>query len=383
MSSPSTSQADQNNKTQEPNPNAQNFGDLTLSEAVNLLNVYVNIINQQSKQLQKCDDLRIYDQNVKQAQQQHITHLCKVVEGCKCDVVSAASKNALNEELNRNQDTEQRENDNDVQPNENLKCEPVQITLEHLDKYPILDTVKLTEELVKFLDVYQINLEEYAESYLGIARESAAAFFESPKPWIVLTFSERAPFIRIKMFLDEVESVKNGNLPAIVQNPPEVVGNGQLPLPDAISNVFSEALMAYRLNESQNQPNWPNAPPVESNLMQTPVIRSETEFMITKGGVRKRRRVEAREQAIIQAEYEKNGKPTGKRRAELAKELNLSAHTVKKWFDKIEQAKQEEVVEHRGNQLANFNNNLNLLTQLQNFPNFAYYLPSNISHNFQ
>ncbi|EGT33678.1 hypothetical protein CAEBREN_06506 [Caenorhabditis brenneri] len=78
------------------------------------------------------------------------------------------------------------------------------LTQAQYDKYTTLDTERLVKQIKEFLSNNSISQRQFGEHILGLSQGSVSDLLARPKSWVQLTQKGREPFIRMKLFLDEM-----------------------------------------------------------------------------------------------------------------------------------------------------------------------------------
>lgn len=80
------------------------------------------------------------------------------------------------------------------------------LTQEQYDTYTSLDTELLVKQIKDFLTVNSISQRQFGEFILGLSQGSVSDLLARPKTWAQLTQKGREPFIRMQLFMDDVET---------------------------------------------------------------------------------------------------------------------------------------------------------------------------------
>uniref|UniRef100_A0A1I7UHR2 Homeobox protein cut-like n=1 Tax=Caenorhabditis tropicalis TaxID=1561998 RepID=A0A1I7UHR2_9PELO len=78
------------------------------------------------------------------------------------------------------------------------------LTQAQYDKYTTLDTELLVKQIKEFLTSNSISQRQFGEHILGLSQGSVSDLLARPKSWAQLTLKGREPFIRMKLFMDDV-----------------------------------------------------------------------------------------------------------------------------------------------------------------------------------
>ena len=81
------------------------------------------------------------------------------------------------------------------------------VTQEDFDKHPNINTDELVKQIKENLSQFSISQRLFGENVLGLSQESVSNLLAHPKPWHMLTQKGREPFIRMKIFLEDSESI--------------------------------------------------------------------------------------------------------------------------------------------------------------------------------
>ena len=81
------------------------------------------------------------------------------------------------------------------------------ITQEDFDRYPNINTDELVKQVKENLSQFSISQRLFGENVLGLSQGSVSDLLARPKPWHMLTQKGREPFIRMKIFLEDQESI--------------------------------------------------------------------------------------------------------------------------------------------------------------------------------
>lgn len=77
------------------------------------------------------------------------------------------------------------------------------------EKCSNLNTDDIVQRVKELLSEYCISQRLFGEHVLGLSQGSVSDLLARPKPWYMLTHKGREPFVRMKCFLDEPQSVQN------------------------------------------------------------------------------------------------------------------------------------------------------------------------------
>lgn len=105
------------------------------------------------------------------------------------------------------------------------------ITQEQFDRYSNINTDDLVKKVKDTLSQFSISQRLFGEHVLGLSQGSVSDLLARPKPWHMLTQKGREPFIRMKIFLEDQESV-----PKLVANQYRIAPEKLLRSPNCYSN---------------------------------------------------------------------------------------------------------------------------------------------------
>lgn len=80
------------------------------------------------------------------------------------------------------------------------------LTQAQYDAYTVLDTDFLVKQIKEFLTMNSISQRQFGEYILGLSQGSVSDLLARPKTWAQLTQKGREPFIRMQLFMDDVEA---------------------------------------------------------------------------------------------------------------------------------------------------------------------------------
>ena len=92
---------------------------------------------------------------------------------------------------------------------------PILMPLNEQDlvKYRTINTLELVQAIKDILSRYSISQRHFGEKILGLSQGSVSDILARPKSWELLTQKGREPFIRMRLFLDDSNALKQ-----LVQN---------------------------------------------------------------------------------------------------------------------------------------------------------------------
>ncbi|CAB3403145.1 unnamed protein product [Caenorhabditis bovis] len=91
----------------------------------------------------------------------------------------------------------------------------VPITQAQFDEFAHIDTEQLVRQVKEFLMVHSISQRQFGEYVLGLSQGSVSDLLARPKSWNLLTQKGREPFIRMKLFMDEVNDCVDDKQPQV------------------------------------------------------------------------------------------------------------------------------------------------------------------------
>ncbi|KAI1732610.1 CUT domain-containing protein [Ditylenchus destructor] len=96
------------------------------------------------------------------------------------------------------------------------RAEPAPIVQDQFERYPVLDTEEVVKQVKEYLSRHSVSQRQFGENVLGLSQGSVSDLLARPKAWSQLTHKGREPFIRMKIFLDEMSDQQqkqqiNGN----------------------------------------------------------------------------------------------------------------------------------------------------------------------------
>ncbi|CAJ0942709.1 unnamed protein product, partial [Mesorhabditis belari] len=85
------------------------------------------------------------------------------------------------------------------------------ITQEQFEEFGVINTEEVVRQVKDFLMINTISQRQFGEAVLGLSQGSVSDLLARPKSWQMLTQKGREPFIRMKLFMDEVAVVAAAN----------------------------------------------------------------------------------------------------------------------------------------------------------------------------
>ncbi len=82
------------------------------------------------------------------------------------------------------------------------------LTEQDISKYRSINTLELVQTIKDILSRYSISQKYFGEKILGLSQGSVSDILARPKPWELLTQKGREPFIRMRLFLDDSNLMK-------------------------------------------------------------------------------------------------------------------------------------------------------------------------------
>ena len=77
-----------------------------------------------------------------------------------------------------------------------------------ISKYCPINTLELVQTVKDILNRYSISQRHFGEKILGLSQGSVSDILARPKPWELLTQKGREPFIRMRLFLNDSNAMK-------------------------------------------------------------------------------------------------------------------------------------------------------------------------------
>ncbi|CAF2753995.1 unnamed protein product [Rotaria sp. Silwood2] len=82
------------------------------------------------------------------------------------------------------------------------------LTEQDITKYRHINTIELVQTVKDILSRYSISQRHFGEKILGLSQGSVSDILARPKQWELLTQKGREPFIRMRLFLDDANAIK-------------------------------------------------------------------------------------------------------------------------------------------------------------------------------
>ncbi|CAH1232312.1 CUX2 [Branchiostoma lanceolatum] len=127
---------------------------------------------------------------------------------------------------------------------------PPPLTSDQYQKFNDIDTMDLTRKIKDTLARLAIGQKVFGEKVLGLSQGSVSDMLAHPKPWSKLTQKGKEPFIRMQLWLEEVEhtggdamgmtSIRN-NIPRLTEPRPEMVLPSLPTLPTTCSSRMTSS----------------------------------------------------------------------------------------------------------------------------------------------
>jgi homeobox protein cut-like len=92
--------------------------------------------------------------------------------------------------------------------NKSNKTSLLPLNEEDLLKYRSINTLELVQTIKDILSRYSISQRYFGDKILGLSQGSVSDILARPKPWELLTQKGREPFIRMRLFLDDPNAMK-------------------------------------------------------------------------------------------------------------------------------------------------------------------------------
>ncbi|CAF2119180.1 unnamed protein product [Rotaria magnacalcarata] len=95
-------------------------------------------------------------------------------------------------------------------------------------KYRYINTMELVQTVKDILSRYSISQRHFGEKILGLSQGSVSDILARPKQWELLTQKGREPFLRMRLFLDDPNAIKQlvqtvTTAPPIISSPPSTI----------------------------------------------------------------------------------------------------------------------------------------------------------------
>ncbi|CAF3670769.1 unnamed protein product [Rotaria sp. Silwood1] len=84
----------------------------------------------------------------------------------------------------------------------------IPLTEQDILKYRYINTMELVQTIKDILSRYSISQRHFGEKILGLSQGSVSDILARPKQWELLTQKGREPFIRMRLFLDDSNAIK-------------------------------------------------------------------------------------------------------------------------------------------------------------------------------
>ncbi|CAF1255791.1 unnamed protein product [Adineta steineri] len=113
--------------------------------------------------------------------------------------------NTLFKQLKSSPDTDESEQKNE----DDIDKDTTEIPLDlNIAKYRCINTMELVTTIKDILSRYSISQRHFGEKILGLSQGSVSDILARPKQWELLTQKGREPFIRMRLFLDDSNAIK-------------------------------------------------------------------------------------------------------------------------------------------------------------------------------
>jgi homeobox protein cut-like len=97
---------------------------------------------------------------------------------------------------------------NKQSPIKSNKTTLIPLNEQDISKYRSINTLELVQTIKDILSRYSISQRHFGEKILGLSQGSVSDILARPKPWELLTQKGREPFIRMRLFLDDSNALK-------------------------------------------------------------------------------------------------------------------------------------------------------------------------------
>lgn len=94
---------------------------------------------------------------------------------------------------------------------------------QELSKYRSINTLELVQTIKDILSRFSISQRHFGEKILGLSQGSVSDILARPKPWDLLTQKGREPFIRMRLFLDDTNAMKQLIQSVSLTPPPSIL----------------------------------------------------------------------------------------------------------------------------------------------------------------
>ena len=96
---------------------------------------------------------------------------------------------------------------------------------QELTKYRAINTLELVQIIKDILSRFSISQRHFGEKILGLSQGSVSDILARPKPWDLLTQKGREPFIRMRLFLDDGNAMKQLVQSVSLTPPPSILNS--------------------------------------------------------------------------------------------------------------------------------------------------------------
>jgi homeobox protein cut-like len=117
------------------------------------------------------------------------------------------------------------------------------LTEQDLSKYRSINTLELVQTIKDILSRFSISQRHFGEKILGLSQGSVSDILARPKSWELLTQKGREPFIRMRLFLDDTNAMK------------QLIQSASLTSPSTLNNGFHSNPFISNENSIDEQSN--------------------------------------------------------------------------------------------------------------------------------
>jgi homeobox protein cut-like len=120
-----------------------------------------------------------------------------------------------------------------------------------ISKYRSINTLELVQTIKDILSRYSISQRHFGEKILGLSQGSVSDILARPKSWELLTQKGREPFIRMRLFLDDPNAIKQFiQTVSLTSSPPPLTLNGFHTNENSIDEQSNDCCTQVLSNES-------------------------------------------------------------------------------------------------------------------------------------
>lgn len=153
---------------------------------------------------------------------------------------------------------------------------------QELTKYRSINTLDLVQLIKDILSRFSISQRHFGEKILGLSQGSVSDILARPKPWELLTQKGREPFIRMRLFLDDdnamkqlIQSVSLTPPPSILNSSNQMISN-ENSLDESIHDhpqVLSHDILSSSSTNGTTMNTNKSRSRSKTNQIRTPVIK--------------------------------------------------------------------------------------------------------------